>query len=310
MKSRLKRTRHGLRRAWLMHNCKIAHVSCPMPVRGHGRPFFSICFDRVACLACLQLVNFTMKTSWLLSLVELALLARKANCTNTPLLPYDPETTSDCADWFNNEDDRTCEWVRDYFRATPEEFSRWNPSVGLDCQPWYNWNSYCIITWTKFNETQTTTSTKTAATSPTSTAPILGPSPTTWTDMGCYVEDPDLPLLDVNFSPNGDPSLSVPKCWQTCYRRFYQYAGLQNGNQCWCGSYVGGEWATNQTDCNSPCTGSPGTFCGGPALIQIYKAEDNVPVKTTTATAAPGATTTVISEAKRDSGAVKNPGMF
>ncbi|KAK2013715.1 hypothetical protein LZ32DRAFT_239086 [Colletotrichum eremochloae] len=251
-----------------------------------------------------------MKTSWLLSLVELALLARKANCTDTPLLPYDPETTSDCADWFNNEDDRTCEWVRDYFRATPEEFSRWNPSVGLDCQPWYNWNSYCIITWTKFNETQTTTSTQTATSSPTSTAPTLGPSPTAWTDMGCYVEDPKMPLLDINFNPNGDPSLSVPKCWQTCYRRFYKYAGLQNGNQCWCGSYVGGEWAANQTDCNSPCTGNPSSFCGGPALLRIYKAEENAPATTTTAAGAAATTTTVASEARRDSGAVKNPGML
>lgn len=156
-----------------------------------------------------------MKTSLLLYLIELSLLVRKAGCTNTPLLPYDPETTSDCADWFNNDDDKTCEWVRDYFRATPEEFSRWNPSVGLDCKPWYNWNSYCVITWTKVNETQTTTTSSTTTRSPTSAAPTLGPSPTAWTDMGCYVEDPAMPLLDLNASLSGDPSLSVPKCWQT-----------------------------------------------------------------------------------------------
>ncbi|KAK4137749.1 hypothetical protein BT67DRAFT_438990 [Trichocladium antarcticum] len=253
-----------------------------------------------------------MKTSWLLSLVELALLARQASCTDYPLLPHDPETTSDCADWFNNEDNRPCEWVRGYFKATPEEFSRWNPSVGLDCTPWYNWNSYCVITWTKINETMTTTTT-TTTTSATSTAPTLGPSPTAWTDMGCYVEDPAQPLLDVNFSPNGDPSLSIPKCWQACYRRFWAYAGVQNGNQCWCGSYVGGEWAANQTDCNAPCTGNPSTFCGGPGLIQIFRAEENVPpVPTTTAAAASTASpaTTPASGAKRDSGAAKNLGMF
>ncbi|KAH7311956.1 hypothetical protein BKA65DRAFT_158081 [Rhexocercosporidium sp. MPI-PUGE-AT-0058] len=252
-----------------------------------------------------------MKTSWLLSLVELALLARKASCTNYPLLPYDPKTTSDCADWFNNEYDQTCEWVRDYFRATPEEFSRWNPSVGLDCKPWYNWNSYCVITWTKFNQTQTTTTSTKTTVSTTSTAPILGPSPTTWADMGCYVEDPKLPILDINVSPNGDPSLSIPKCWQTCYRRSCQYAGVQNGNQCWCGSYVGGEWAKNQTDCKSPCTGNVKAFCGGPALIQIFKAEANVPpVTSTTTTGIASSITTPASVAKRDSREVKNPDMF
>ncbi|VBB80332.1 Putative protein of unknown function [Podospora comata] len=252
-----------------------------------------------------------MKASWLLSFVGLSLLARRARCTDYPLLPYDPETTSDCADWFNNDDGRSCKWVRDYFEATPEEFSRWNPSVGLNCEPWYEWNSYCVITWTKINSTLPATSKTTTTSSSTTTAPILGPSPTAWTDMGCYVEDPELPILDVNFNPNGDSSLSVPKCWQTCYRRFYDYAGVQNGNQCWCGSYVGGEWAANQTSCNSPCTGNPSTFCGGPGFIRIYKAEQNVPPVTTTSTAGTvSSTSTSTSGAKRNLDAVKNMGIF
>ncbi|KAF6803881.1 WSC domain protein [Colletotrichum sojae] len=249
-----------------------------------------------------------MKTSWLLPLVQLGLFARKATSTDTPLLPHDPETASDCADWFNNEADTPCSWVRDYFNASPQEFSLWNPSVGLDCTPWYNWNSYGVITWTKINATQTTTTTTTTS-PPTSTAPTLGPSPTAWTDMDCYVEDPEMPLLDVNFNPNGDPALSVPKCWQTCYRRFYAFAGLQGGNQCWCGSYVGGEWAANQTDCNAPCTGDRASFCGGPGLLRIYRAEENAP----SATATGGAitpTTTPAADARRDSGAVEKPSMF
>ncbi|CZS91758.1 uncharacterized protein RAG0_02285 [Rhynchosporium agropyri] len=223
-----------------------------------------------------------MKISFLLSLVELAILSGTASCTDYPLLPNDPATTSDCADWYNNFDNQSCLWVRDYFKATPEEFKRWNPSVGLDCKPWYDWTSYCIITWTKFNASQTTTTSSKTTTVPTSTALVLGPSPTAWTDMGCYVEEPKQPLLDININPNGDASLSIPKCWQACYRRFYQYAGVQNGNQCWCGSYVGGEWATNQTDCNSPCTGNTKTFCGGPSLTQIFKAQANVPIVSST----------------------------
>ncbi|KAL2073759.1 hypothetical protein VTL71DRAFT_11085 [Oculimacula yallundae] len=226
-----------------------------------------------------------MRISWLLALVELAIFSRKGSCTDYPLLPHDPTTTSDCADWFNNNDDKTCQWVRDYFRATPEEFKRWNPSIGLDCEPWYNWTSYCIITWTKWNSTQTTMTSTRTSTLPTSTAPVLGPSPAAWTNMGCYVEDAKLPILDINFNPSGDASLSIPKCWQTCYQGFYKYAGVQNGNQCWCGSYIGGEWTSNQADCNSPCTGNTTTFCGGPSLIQIFKAEANVPAVSTATSA-------------------------
>jgi hypothetical protein len=257
-----------------------------------------------------------MKSSWLLlSLVELAFLAPKASCTDFPLLPYDPETTSDCADWYNNEDgSRSCEWIRDYFRATPEEFSSWNPSLGLDCKPWYDWNSYCIITWAKVNATRSTTTSATTTTSPTTTAPTLGPSPTAWADMGCYVENPEMPLLDIKFNTlNGEASLTIPKCWLTCYRRSFEFAGVQNGNECWCGTYIGGEWAANQTDCNTPCTGDASTSCGGTGLLQIFRAQENVaPVTTTTpitTTAAIG-TANPASDAKQDSGAAKNRGML
>ncbi|KAL2194363.1 hypothetical protein P885DRAFT_71429 [Corynascus similis CBS 632.67] len=181
-----------------------------------------------------------MKTSWLLSIVELAFLAHKANSTDYPLLPYDPKTTSGCADWFNNKNGESYEWVRDYFRITPEEFRPLHRPPGPD--------------------------------------------------MGCYVENPDMPIFDINIDPNGDPSLTIPKCWQTCYRRFYEYAGVQNGSQCWCGSCIGGEWAANQTDCNSPCTGNHSTFCGGRGLLQIFKAEENVPSATTPITSTTGTT--------------------
>ncbi|KAF1960707.1 hypothetical protein CC80DRAFT_263102 [Byssothecium circinans] len=32
----------------------------------------------------------------------------------------------------------------------------------------------------------------------------------------------------------------------SCYLRAYGFAGVQQGHQCWCGSYVGGEWAEDQ----------------------------------------------------------------
>lgn len=27
-----------------------------------------------------------------------------------------------------------------------KRFHTWNPSIGLDCKPWFNWTSYCIVT--------------------------------------------------------------------------------------------------------------------------------------------------------------------
>ncbi|RYP82192.1 hypothetical protein DL770_005642 [Monosporascus sp. CRB-9-2] len=253
-----------------------------------------------------------MKTS--LSLL-LAALARQTSCTGYPTLQWDPDTAQDCVEWYNNSENESCEAVRKYFGITPEEFHKWNPSVSLDCQPW-QYQSYCILTLEKFNNTVTTTSSSTITTSTTSVV-TPGPSPTSWTDMGCYVEDSKLPILQKNLSPaGGDAALSIPKCKNACYRRAYGFAGVQEGNQCWCGNYVGGEWASNQTDCNTPCTGDKKTFCVGKGLLNVFKAEENLTPASGTSTSTgakisgiDAAAETITSETS-NSGAMRNMAMF
>ncbi|KAF2027752.1 hypothetical protein EK21DRAFT_71216 [Setomelanomma holmii] len=128
-------------------------------------------------------------------------LVRQVALSRFPELQLDPETAKDCVEWYNNGDGESCEYVRDYFGIIPEQFHRWNPQY-----------------------TKLSTSSSKVPTS-TSSAPTLGPSPTTWTDKGCFVEDPKMPILDQNMSPNGDASLTVPKCKNSCYRRAYEFVG-------------------------------------------------------------------------------------
>ncbi|KAF2003789.1 hypothetical protein P154DRAFT_519990 [Amniculicola lignicola CBS 123094] len=220
---------------------------------------------------------------WLL--FSLLMLVRRSTAGNgVPYLQWDPDTAKDCIDWYDNNLGETCEYVRSYFHITPEEFHQWNPSVGVDCKPW-RYQSYCLVTETKWNATfPTTTSILTTKFSSTTTnAATIGPSPTSWSYLGCYVEDPTFPILDQNMNPNGDPALTIPKCKSSCYRRMYKFAAVQKGNQCWCGTYVGGEWSRNQTDCNTPCTGDKNSFCGGSGFLNVYQAEENLtPASTST----------------------------
>ncbi|RYP66169.1 hypothetical protein DL771_007945 [Monosporascus sp. 5C6A] len=253
-----------------------------------------------------------MKTSLLLLFVA---FARQTSCTGYPTLQWDSGTAQDCIEWYNNSEIESCEAVRKYFGVTPEEFHKWNPSVSLDCEPW-QYQSYCIATLEKLNNTVTTTTSSSTITTSTTGVVTPGPSPTFWTDMGCYVEDSKLPILEKNLSPaGGDAALSIPKCKNTCYRRAYGFAGVQEGNQCWCGSYVGGEWASNQTDCNTPCTGDKKTFCGGKGLVNIFKAEENLTPASNTTTSTgkisgiDAAAETIISETS-SSGAMRNMAMF
>lgn len=135
--------------------------------------------------------------------------------------------------------------------------------------------------------------------------------------MGCYAEDSTLPILDKNMSPNGDTALTIPKCKNSCYLGSYKFAGVQQGNQCWCSTYVGGEWTKNQTDCNMPCTGDSKTFCGGKGVVDVFKAEENqVPAATTggakssTITSKSSSTTAQNTAASKTAAAVRNAEPF
>lgn len=205
--------------------------------------------------------------------------AARASCTGVPLLQWDPATTPDCVEWDNIRENTTCQATLEYWNITPEEFSRWNPSVGLDCAPWHGWTSYRIVDKAKlerFSATaiKTTTTSKTLPASTTSTT--LAPSPTVWRHLGCYIQDAQYPVLDESVSPSiAHGGLTVPECNNACYTKGYEFAGVQGGNLGFCGSFVGGEWTSNQADCNTPCIGDTKSFCGGTNLINAFRAEDN-----------------------------------
>ncbi|CAG5158783.1 uncharacterized protein ALTATR162_LOCUS5252 [Alternaria atra] len=224
-----------------------------------------------------------MRTAFALSF---AAFIQRAASTRNPLLQWDPDTVKDCIDWYNNGEGKTCEYVRELYGITPAEFNEWNPSVGLNCKGWY-WQSYCVITQRKLDSTETTTTSFEVTTTSTSKSPSLAPSSTAWNALGCYAQNPNRPILEQNMNPNGDASLSVPNCKNSCYRRAYPFAGVQEGNQCWCSSYVGGEWAKNQADCNTPCTGNKAEFCGGKGVINVFEALENAaPIITASVTSA------------------------
>ncbi|KAG7283978.1 hypothetical protein NEMBOFW57_010336 [Staphylotrichum longicolle] len=262
-----------------------------------------------------------MKTS--ISLSFAALASRYVAADQYPLLQWDPATAKDCVDWYDNADQgRSCEEVRNLFSITPEQFHEWNPSVGLDCTPWHDWQSYCIVTQRRLETdpppAPTTSTTRVTTKTTTSSSSTLRPSPTAWAERGCYVEDPKLPLLEHNTSgTGGDASLTVGKCKNSCYLAAYPFAGVQEGNQCWCGTYVGGEWAWNQSDCNIPCAGDKTAFCGGKGRLNIFQALENQVVSVSPVSVTPSGTPTsagdgigIATASTASSGARRNIAMF
>ena len=218
--------------------------------------------------------SFSATTACLITLLA---APRLSSAGSEPLLQWDPETTLPCVMWEDNTGELSCEEVRDYWTLTPEEFTRWNPSVGLDCTPW-RYQSYCVVPQERIDEdprpwpTTTTTTMTTAsdtATSTTSTS-SLAPSPTAWNLRGCYPdEDEDLPVLEERVSVGDD--LTISKCQDSCYRASFEFAGVKEGNECWCSSFIGGESTRNESDCNIPCTGDEDEICGGQDRLSVFE---------------------------------------
>lgn len=196
-----------------------------------------------------------------------------------PAFQWDPETELPCIMWEDigsGDDEMTCEETRDYWNATPEQFSRWNPSVGLDCKPWNKPQSYCVVPESRLTEEPipmpTFPSTTDEPPAPTTTtveeSSTVAPSPASWTARGCYFDEYDTLVLEEHLST--DEELTIGKCQDSCYRAGYELVGVEAGNECWCSSFIGGEWAKSQSECDMPCSGNEDETCGGEGRLNIF----------------------------------------
>jgi len=89
--------------------------------------------------------------------------------------------------------------------------------------------------------------------------------------LGCYREDPEANLPHKVFT-NGDRNLTPKKCQYLCRNKGYRYAGVQFGNECWCGNGTKGLGEKRSDDeCNIPCSGDPEQNCGGVLRQNIYQ---------------------------------------
>ncbi|KAF3905657.1 hypothetical protein ABW21_db0206699 [Orbilia brochopaga] len=124
--------------------------------------------------------------------------------------------------------------------------------------------------------TATRTATTTSATSTTTTA-----DPKIVQRYGGFVYQACWTDLTDNRSLAGwglDPSsnMTVEQCIDKC-APINNYVGLEDGRECWCGSSILTGTAASETDCQSPCSGAPTEYCGGPSRLLLYKKDTSTP---------------------------------
>lgn len=240
----------------------------------------------------------------------------------------DPRETKDCIGWFHVQDVtvQTCEWTLRKHELDLERFRAWNPSVGLDCKPWIAMN-YCVLTNSYLADSVNTTTlyksdqhegtfaiglpalttdedgwtipvTRSDAPSRTYSTRAPIPSPSTWTDKGCFIDEKSSLKIPQNESVwilefysfrgllGGRSDETLDTCKQLCWELKYPIAGVKDGGICFCGDRNIGTLAKDQGECNTPCAGDASVMCGGTNRTNVWEAEGYVQ-----STAAAGATT-------------------
>nr|XP_019007470.1 uncharacterized protein I206_07728 [Kwoniella pini CBS 10737]OCF46251.1 hypothetical protein I206_07728 [Kwoniella pini CBS 10737] len=71
-----------------------------------------------------------------------------------------------------------------------------------------------------------------------------------------------------------DDSMSIETCTSFCQSNGFSLAGLEFGNECYCGNSFsnGGSASTLSTQCYMKCAGNKGENCGGPNAIALWSA--------------------------------------
>lgn len=119
---------------------------------------------------------------------------------------------------------------------------------------------------------------KAAGASTTTAAPTVTAAPTPfpanslpsgWTALGCHVDSGSSRAL--NGGATNPDKLTIPDCIASCSAKGMPYAGVEYGQECWCGSTANLVPASD--GCNSRCGGDSGTICGGSYRINIFKNE-------------------------------------
>ncbi|WQF76496.1 Putative carbohydrate-binding WSC [Colletotrichum destructivum] len=88
--------------------------------------------------------------------------------------------------------------------------------------------------------------------------------------IGCYSDHASARTLTKGISLSG--GVRVSDCTSACAAQGYQFAGLEFGKECFCGTGIQNDGKPISAEsCNMACTADKTQYCGGAAAINIYK---------------------------------------
>ncbi|KAI1203068.1 WSC domain-containing protein [Nemania serpens] len=101
--------------------------------------------------------------------------------------------------------------------------------------------------------------------------PVPTSFPDGWTARGCWQDGPNGRIMPTYSAPDND-ELTPQSCAGLCDSLGYIISGTEYYRQCFCSNaiYNGGVKGTDDTNCNTPCSGDSDVNCGGAGYLTIY----------------------------------------
>ncbi|OCF78392.1 hypothetical protein I204_00332 [Kwoniella mangroviensis CBS 8886] len=97
--------------------------------------------------------------------------------------------------------------------------------------------------------------------------------PDGWSSVGCIVDDQsDRALNGGAFTSTNN---TVQNCVRNCASRGYAYAGVEYGQECWCGD-ANSRLVSASSGCDVACTGDKLYVCGGSDRLNVYALIPNI----------------------------------
>ena len=91
--------------------------------------------------------------------------------------------------------------------------------------------------------------------------------------QGCYLEGVGGRALVYRQDQVPTANLTIEACLAACQSQNYPYAGVEYGEECYCGVQLTyGAAETDDSVCNKPCNGDADDTCGGPGALNVYLA--------------------------------------
>lgn len=99
---------------------------------------------------------------------------------------------------------------------------------------------------------------------------LVGPDANSqYISYGCYSDSyATRTLTGPSFTAD---NMTATVCTASCFSQGFAYAGLELGNQCFCGQTLPADQVVDASRCDTPCAGNSAFSCGAGLRLDIYK---------------------------------------